>query len=118
MWLPPKLKSPHLQKAKLRAMVESINSFYSGLTCLFLVCTKEECRYKLWGITVALMIPMAIYAASFGIEGIKPKLHVHSGCAKIISKIKKPHYHNQSNANPFLRIPLLIKTIIKKCPKP
>ena len=39
----------------------------------FRVCTKAECKYKLCGITVAPIIPMAIYNASCpGMCGTKP----------------------------------------------
>ncbi len=67
------------KKAKFNAIVESIKLYFKA--CLipavvlsnFLVCTKEECKYKLCGITVAPIIPIAIYnAASLGIEGINP----------------------------------------------
>jgi hypothetical protein len=40
---------------------------------IFLVCTKAECRYKLCGMTVAPIIPTAIYKASGdNFEGINP----------------------------------------------
>ena len=40
---------------------------------IFLVCTNAECKYKLWGITVAPIIPIAMYKASgVNLEGIKP----------------------------------------------
>src|ERR1035437_1153953 len=57
---------------------------------IFRVCTKEECKYKLCGITVAPMIPMAMYNASlFGIEGKNPFINsAPFGLAKINSAIK------------------------------
>ena len=45
----------------------------STLRSIFLVCTKAECKYKLCGITVAPIIPTAIYKASGdNLVGINP----------------------------------------------
>src|SRR5215203_2789850 len=67
------------KKARLRAMVLSIKFSFIALRIpfssrfIFLVCTKAEWRYKLWGITVAPMIPTAIYkAALLGMLGMNP----------------------------------------------
>jgi hypothetical protein len=54
-------------------------------------------------------------AVSLGIEGIKPYHIPMSGCAKIISKIKKPYYHNQCyDKSLHFSMPLLIKNNNRK----
>ena len=73
------------------------------------------------GITVAPIIPIAMYkAAEFGIEGIRPaRIFGTSGCAKIISKMKeRPIIATKTiiKASIF-RIPLLIKNKRRKVSK-
>src|SRR5690348_7132191 len=60
-----------------------------SLFLIFLVCTSAECRYKLCGITVAPIIPTAIYKASlFKEDGTKPfMISPALGLAKKISII-------------------------------
>ena len=67
------------KNAALSAIVLSIKLNFSAFFILALsspilrVCTNALCKYKLWGITVAPIIPMAIYRASlFKCVGIKP----------------------------------------------
>ena len=79
----------------------------------FRVCTNDECKYKLCGITVAPKIPSAIYKASlFGIAGIKPFMTSFiTGFAKNIST-KKDNPMTITNANikaSILRMPLLMR---------
>ena len=67
------------KNAALSAIKLSIKLYLSArlILCLsapiFLVCTSAECKYKLCGITVAPIIPTAIYNEAFvnGV-GIKP----------------------------------------------
>ena len=108
-------------------MVESMKLYFKA--CLipavvlsnFLVCTKEECKYKLWGITVAPIIPIAMYnAASLGIEGINPNNTLSSsGWANIISNIKENPMiaTNTMIKASIFRMPLLIKNNNKKVSK-
>ena len=67
------------KKAALRATRLSIKLYLSARLILFvsapifLVCTSAECKYKLCGITVAPIIPTAIYKeASVNGVGINP----------------------------------------------
>jgi hypothetical protein len=67
------------KKARFKAIVESIKLYFNAsLMPLYVllierVCTNEECKYKLCGITVAPIIPMAIYSAlPFNLVGTKP----------------------------------------------
>ncbi|MNS42415.1 hypothetical protein D3C72_747930 [compost metagenome] len=112
------------KKARFKAIVESIKLYFNaclipaGVLSNFLVCTKDECKYKLCGITVAPIIPIAMYkAAEFGIDGISPaKTLCTSGSAKIISKMKeKPIIATKAIMKAsILRIPLLIRKSSKK----
>ncbi len=56
------------------------------------VCTSAECRYRLCGITVAPMMPIAMYKAAWpGMCGIKPLATMPSiGLASTISVRKHP----------------------------
>ena len=46
-----------------------------GVRSIFRVCTKAECKYKLCGITVAPMIPTAIYkAVGDNLVGMNPTI--------------------------------------------
>src|SRR2546427_3389574 len=57
-----------MNNAKLSATVESRNAYLNairlpaGVSSYALVCTTDECRYRLWGITVAPRIPIAMYS--------------------------------------------------------
>ena len=115
------------KKARFRAIVESMKLYFKA--CLipsfdrsnFRVCTSEECKYKLCGITVAPMIPMAMYkAVSLGIVGINPSITLsNSGWAKNISNTKETPITKTKamiKASIF-RIPLLIKNSNRKVSK-
>ena len=115
------------KKAKLSAITESIKLYFKACwmpsfeRSNLRVCTKEECRYKLCGITVAPIIPIAIYkAVSLGTEGIKPNSTLSiSGWAKNISKTnEKPIIATNTiiKASIF-RMPLLIRNSNKKVSK-
>ncbi len=69
------------------------------------VCTNEECRYKLCGITVAPIIPIAMYkAAVLGKEGTRPfTISPASGFAKNISA---------KNESPIMLISPMMKASI------
>ena len=88
------------KKAAFNATALSIILYFMAffvavsLLLIFLVCTRAECRYKLCGITVAPMIPTAIYkASSLKAEGTKPlAISPMSGFAKNISIKKRYAY--------------------------
>ena len=104
------------KKARFKAIVLSIkfsfNAFFMPVSSrfIFLVCTNAECRYKLCGITVAPIIPIAIYSAvSFGIVGTKPvATSLNWGLTKIISI---------RNEIPMTAISAMIKASILRMPR-
>src|SRR5947208_3781819 len=57
-----------MNSAKLKARVESMNAYFTAIrfpavvSSYARVCTTDECRYRLWGITVAPRIPIAMYS--------------------------------------------------------
>src|SRR5579871_699667 len=81
------------KKAAFKAIAESIRLYLIAdqipfsLVSYLRVCTNDECKYKLCGITVAPIIPIAMYnASSDGSEGTKPFMSSPtSGFAQIIS---------------------------------
>ncbi|MNX47246.1 hypothetical protein D3C86_777970 [compost metagenome] len=75
------------------------------------VCTSDECRYRLWGITVAPMIPIAMYRASpDSIEGSNPRaISLREGSTiNISAKKEMPTINTMETMNAsILRMPLL-----------
>src|SRR5207249_7506353 len=71
-----------MNSAKLKARVESMNAYLTAIrfpavvSSYARVCTTDECRYRLWGITVAPRIPIAMYSfagsARMEARGTKP----------------------------------------------
>src|SRR3989441_4733694 len=59
-----------MNSAKLKARVESMNAYLTAIrfpavvSSYARVCTTDECRYRLCGITVAPRIPIAMYSLS------------------------------------------------------
>src|SRR5438046_6969700 len=59
-----------MNNAKLNATVESRNAYFTAIrlpaavSSYALVCTTDECKYRLCGITVAPRITMAMYSLS------------------------------------------------------
>src|SRR2546427_11951362 len=90
-----------MNNAKLSATVESRNAYLNairlpaGVSSYALVCTTDECRYRLWGITVAPRIPIAMYSLSESdrMEGVGRKpaaTAARSGREMTISNRKQP----------------------------
>ncbi len=90
-----------MNNAKLSATVESRNAYLTairlpaGVSSYALVCTTDECRYKLCGITVAPRIPIAMYSLSGSarIEAVgrkPPATAARSGREMTISNRKQP----------------------------
>src|SRR5947207_12910677 len=90
-----------MNSAKLKARVESMDAYLSairfpaGVSSYARVCTTDECRYRLCGITVAPRIPIAMYSlwGSDRIEarGTKPPATApKSGREMKISNRKQP----------------------------
>ena len=104
------------RNATVSAIVVSIRlNFMASLIprserSIWRVCTSEECRYKLCGITVAPMIPIAIYRASpASKEGLNPEaISILVGCTiNISAKNEAPTTKTMEIINnSIIRIPL------------
>src|SRR5213594_4455807 len=90
-----------MNSAKLKARVESMNAYLTAIrfpavvSSYARVCTTDECRYRLWGITVAPRIPIAMYSfagsARMEARGTKPPATApRSGREMKISNRKQP----------------------------
>ena len=104
------------KKAALRAMVLSIKLYRmafrmpSRLELIFRVCTNAECRYKLCGITVAPIIPIAMYKDSlFSGCGINP-VTTKPNCGFAITICNKKQ-------SPIMATSAMIKASIFRIPK-
>src|SRR4029077_16302835 len=90
-----------MNSEKLSATVESRNAYLTairlpaGVSSYALVCTTDECKYRLCGITVAPRIPTAMYsllgsARMAGVGRKPPATAARSGREMMISNRKQP----------------------------